>query len=128
MNERDPKLTALLFNERINAHDVDGLSALMTDEHTFIDREDRRDGGKDRMAKGWRAFFEQFPEYRNTFLRVESVDDRVVILGYAEWTVGGDRDHVIWTGVVRDDLIAEWRVYEDTEQNRRQLLRESAGS
>jgi hypothetical protein len=47
--------------------------------------------------------------------------DLVVILGYAEWTTDGDRDHVIWTAAVRDDLIAEWRVYEDTEQNRRQL-------
>ena len=114
-------LTALMFNERINSRDLDGLSALMTDDHTFIDREDGRHGGKDHMTKGWQTFFEGYPEYRNTFLRVESISDLVVILGFAEWTTGGDRDHVIWTAVVRHDLIAEWRVYEDTEQNRRQL-------
>lgn len=121
MNSRDPKLTALLFNERINARDLGGLSALMTDDHTFIDREEGRHHGKDRMTEGWRTFFEQFPEYRNTFVRVESVGDLVVILGYAEWTTGGDRDHAIWTAVVRDDLVADWRVCEDTESNRRQL-------
>ncbi len=121
MDSRDPKLTALMFNECINARDLDGLSALMTDDHTFIDREDGRHGGKDRMTKGWQTFFEEYPQYRNTFLRVESMGDLVVILGYAEWTTDGDRDHVIWTAAVRDDLIAEWRVYEDTEQNRRQL-------
>ena len=121
MNSRDPKLTALMFNECINARDLDGLSALMTDDHTFVDRDDTRHGGKDRMTKGWETFFAAYPEYRNTFLRVESIGDLVVILGYAEWTTGGDRDHVIWTAVVRDDLIAEWRVCEDTEQNRRQL-------
>lgn len=121
MSSRDPKLTALLFNERINARDLDGLSALMTEDHTFIDREEGRHRGKDRMTEGWRTFFEEFPEYRNTFLRVESIDDLVVILGYAEWAGGGDRDHVIWTAVVRDGLVAVWRVYEDTEGNRRQL-------
>lgn len=121
MNSRDPKLTALMFNECINSRDLDGLSALMTDDHAFIDREGGRHCGKDHMTEGWQTFFEEFPEYRNIFLRVESIGDQVVILGYAEWTTGGDRDHVIWTAVVRDDLIAEWRVYEDTEKNRRQL-------
>ena len=121
MSSRDPKLTALMFNECINARDLDGLSALMTGDHTFIDREGGRHAGKDRMTEGWRTFFEEFPEYRNTFLKVESTGDRVVIFGYAEWTAGGDRDQVIWTAAVRHDLIEEWRVYEDTEQNRRQL-------
>jgi ketosteroid isomerase-like protein len=55
VDSRDPKLTALMFNECINARDLDGLSALMTDDHTFIDREDGRHGGKDRMTKGWQT-------------------------------------------------------------------------
>lgn len=91
MNSRDPKLTALMFNERINARDVEGLSALMTDDHRFVDREGGRHAGKDRMTEGWQTFFE------------------------------------IWTAVVLDDLIAEWRVYEDTEHNRRRLAGASIG-
>ena len=121
MNSRDPKLTALMFNECINARDLDGLVALMTEDHTFIDRENNRYEGRDYMSRGWRDFFNEFPEYRNTFLRVESADDVVVLLGYAEWTMGGERDYAVWTAAIRDDLVAEWRVLEDTEANRESL-------
>ena len=31
------ELAAMRFNEMINARDVDGLGALMTDDHTFVD-------------------------------------------------------------------------------------------
>jgi ketosteroid isomerase-like protein len=46
VNNKDPKLTALQFNEYINAHDVRGLSNLMTEDHTFIDRANQVDKGK----------------------------------------------------------------------------------
>ncbi|MCK4511351.1 nuclear transport factor 2 family protein [bacterium] len=121
MNRRDPKLTVLMFNECINARDLEELVALMTDDHAFIDRDNDRHEGKDHMSRGWRTFFDEFPDYRNTFLRVQSAEDLVVVLGYVEWAVGGERDHVIWTATIRDDLVAEWRVLEDTEANREPL-------
>jgi ketosteroid isomerase-like protein len=107
-----------MFNECINKRDIEGLIALMTEDHVFIDRNDDRHEGKDYMSKGWKIFFRDFPEYRNTFLRIQSVDDLEVMIGYAEWTSGGERAHVIWTAKIRDDLVAEWRVLEDTEANR----------
>jgi ketosteroid isomerase-like protein len=119
MNKRDPKLTALVFNECINARDLVALVDLMADDHAFIDRNDDRHAGKDRMSRGWSEFFEEFPDYRNTFVRIQSCDDLVVVLGYAEWAAGGERDHVIWTATIRDDLVAEWRVLSDTEANRK---------
>jgi ketosteroid isomerase-like protein len=121
VNRRDPKLTALLFNECVNTRDLEGLAALMTDDHAFVDRDDGRHAGKDHMTTGWKSFFGEFPDYRNTFSRIQSVNDLVVVRGYAEWTAGGERDHVIWTATIRDDLVAEWRVLEDTEANRRLL-------
>lgn len=121
MNTRDPKQTALMFNECINARDLEGLVALMSDDHTFIDRDDGRHEGKDRMSRGWREFFDEFPDYRNTFVRVQSREDLVVVLGYAEWKAGGEPDHVIWTATIRDDLVAAWRVLRDTEANRELL-------
>ena len=36
---RNPKLISLLFNEAMNNQDIDTLSDLMTEDHTFIDRE-----------------------------------------------------------------------------------------
>ncbi len=38
MNLKDPKLTALQFNEYINNQDIQGLTNLMTKDHLFIDR------------------------------------------------------------------------------------------
>lgn len=121
MNAKDPKLTALQFNEYINNQDIKGLSSLMTENHTFIDREDEVYPGKDPMTRGWMEFFESFPDYQNTFSRVESRDNLVILIGYATWSKGSDRDHAIWTARIENDLVAEWRIYRDTEQNRRKL-------
>ena len=119
MNERDPKLTALQFNECINSQDIRGLSDLMTEGHTFIDRKGEVSAGKETMTEGWIEFFDSFPEYRNTFLRVESQGDTVVLYGYATWETGSEPDYAIWTARIENDLVAEWRIYEDTEENRR---------
>ena len=121
MNSVDPKLTALQFNEYINRQDVDGLSGLMTEGHTFIDRIGEVDRGKATMTQGWTDFFKSFPDYRNTFQRVESQGDRVILYGYATWEKGADPDCAIWTAVIEDDLVAEWRIYEDTAENRRRF-------
>ena len=42
----DPKSIAVAFNDSINSHDLDGLSALMTDDHTFTDTEGEVVAGK----------------------------------------------------------------------------------
>jgi ketosteroid isomerase-like protein len=52
MNPKDPKLTALQFNEHINNQDINRLSGLMTEDHTFIDREGRVDEGKESIYRG----------------------------------------------------------------------------
>ena len=121
MNTKDPKLIALQFNECINNQDLDGLTLLMTDDHTFVDREGNVGQPKQTMVQGWKEFFETFPDYRNTFNRVESQDNRVTILGYAYWSENEPYDPVIWTGIIVDDRVQEWRVYADTESNRRQF-------
>ena len=118
---KDPKLTALQFNEYINNQDIQELSSLMTEDHTFIDRKGEVDRGKDSMTKGWRDFFISFPEYKNTFLRVESQGNVVVLYGYATWEQGSDPDYAIWTARIENDLVAEWRIYEDTTVNRRKF-------
>jgi predicted SnoaL-like aldol condensation-catalyzing enzyme len=121
MNTRDPKLISLLFNEAINNQDVDALSALMTEDHTFIDREGKVGTPKSSMVDGWKRFFELFPAYKNTFTRVESQGDLVLILGHAFWSEQQPYDPVIWTARIEHDLVAEWRVHHDTDENRRAL-------
>jgi len=121
MNTKDPKLTALQFNEHINNQDIKALSGLMTDSHTFIDREDEVTRGKEPMTKGWIEFFRSFPDYRNIFTRVESQDNLVILIGYATWSNGTQPDHGLWTARIENDLVAEWRIYADTEENRKRL-------
>ena len=121
MNSKDPKLIAIQFNECINNHDLAGLGRLMTDDHTFIDREGRISRSKPTMMEGWRRFFELFPEYRNTFTRIQSRENLVAILGFAYWSEEEPHDSAMWTATIADDLVQEWRVYVDSEANRRQF-------
>ena len=121
MNTQDPKLTALQFNEYINKHDIKGLSRLMSEDHTFIDRANKVDKGKESMTKGWIEFFASFPDYKNNFTRVESREDLVILLGYAYWNEECKCDPAIWTAKIENDLVAEWRIYEDTGENRDKL-------
>lgn len=121
VNTKDPKLTALQFNEYINNHDIEGLSRLMTEDHTFIDRKGEVDKGKESMTKGWIEFFENFPYYKNTFNRVESRGNVVILFGYAYWSDKNKYDPAIWTARIENDLVAEWRIYEDTVENRKRF-------
>ncbi len=55
--------TILAFIDRINAHDVEGLAELMSDDHTFIDAHGNEVVGREKMSAGWRGYFEWFPDY-----------------------------------------------------------------
>lgn len=118
MNTRDPKVVALLFNECITHQNLEGLAGLMTEDHAFIDRAGKISTPKDIMVKGWKEFFTAFPHYKNTFLRVESNGNIVAIVGYAYWSTEQPYDPVLWSARIEEDLVAEWRIYEDTPANR----------
>ena len=73
------------------------------------------------MIFAWVRFFESYPEYWNTFERVESCGDLVILYGYATWKHGDAPDYAIWTATVENDLVAEWRIYEAAEENEAKL-------
>lgn len=122
MNHRDPKPTALLFNQQISQRSVEGLSELMTEDHVFKDGSGEKVEGKARMLEGWSNFFKSYPDYGNVFRRLESRGDVVVMLGYStcsnEEALEGP---AIWTARIENDLVAEWRVYSDSRENRSKL-------
>jgi len=121
MNTKDPKLIVLQFNECINNHDIDGLSSLMTDDHTFIDSSDVVHNGKEGMVTGWRDFFNQYPDYRNHFSMLESRGSLVLVIGYSTCSYDLLDGPALWTAKVKKGLVAEWRVYLDTPENRKAL-------
>lgn len=97
MNTKNSIEIVLQFNDYINTQDVKGLGSLMTDYHTFIDTCNNSFNGKDKVLEAWKEFFEQFPDYRNTFEHIESRGDLILITGYS---VSSDKQldgPAIWT-------------------------------
>jgi predicted SnoaL-like aldol condensation-catalyzing enzyme len=120
MNKRDPKLVALLYNEHINARNLAGVIALMAENHKFIDSKNRVEN-KEQMKKSWEEFFTEYPDYRNIFHTVISRDNLVILLGHSECSEPVLDGPAIWTAKIENDQVAEWRIYLDTEANRKKL-------
>jgi ketosteroid isomerase-like protein len=121
MSDKDPKLVVLQFNECINNRDLQGLSELMTEDHVFIDSSDDIHRGKEFMIKGWNDFFNKYPDYQNHFSTLESRDKLVIIVGHSTCSFKPLDGPALWTAMVDNDLVAEWRVYLDTVENRNKL-------
>jgi ketosteroid isomerase-like protein len=117
----DPVVVMVQFNECINDQDIGGLASLMTDDHEFVDTEGGTVRGKGECLEVWQAFFALFPDYRNIFEAVQTQDGVAIALGYSRCSDKRLDGPAIWTANVRNGAIVEWRVYEDTSENRRLL-------
>ncbi|UCG89859.1 MAG: nuclear transport factor 2 family protein [Candidatus Heimdallarchaeota archaeon] len=117
---RDPKLVALLYNEQINTRNLEGIIALMAYNHKFIDSKNRVEN-KAQMKKSWEEFFTEYPDYKNIFHTVISRNKLVILLGHSECSEPVLDGPAIWTAKIENDQIAEWRIYLDTEENRKKL-------
>jgi len=118
----DPQEIVQRFNQAINNQDLEKLVALMTEDHKFIDSTGAEEQGKARMAASWEGFFAAFPDYQNVFEQFEVDGSRVAVRGYShcsnEPALEGP---AIWVAHVRDGRVSEWRVVEDTPENRREF-------
>jgi hypothetical protein len=122
MNTRDPKLTALLFNECINSEDIDGMVSLMNDNHSLICYDEIGSYNKKTSREAWVKFFNGVTHYKNHFSKIESRDNFVIIMGKAtcaniEWL----NKNVLWSVLIENDKLSEWKVYDDTIENRKRL-------
>jgi ketosteroid isomerase-like protein len=109
------------FNNAINRRDLDGLAALMSDDHQFIDAENASLNGKSACLQAWQGFFEQFPDYRNTFTSMSAADGLVSILGYSKCSTPELEGPALWQAVVVEERVTLWRVFHDTPQTRAAL-------
>lgn len=114
--QAEQRVTA--FNECINAHDVPGLSRMMTDDHVFTDASNHTVSGKAACLQTWTVFFAGFPDYRNIFDEIHSDGDTVVMAGHSVCSDPRLAGPAIWTATIRADLVSQWHVLEDTPQNR----------
>ena len=102
----------LAFNDAINARELAALTALMTDDHQFVDSVGATVDGKAACVEAWRGFFAAFPDYRNVFEDVRSRAPGVVeVTGRSECSVAALHGPARWRAVVRDGHIAVWQVF-----------------
>jgi uncharacterized protein (TIGR02246 family) len=126
MDQIDNKRIVVQFNQAINTQDLDGLVALMTEDHAFIDSSGASEQGREAMRSAWKGFFGAYPDYRNVFEQIETKGDSVVIRGHSicsnEPALDGP---AIWAATLRGGLISEWRVYAESEDTWAQLIGEA---
>lgn len=116
-----PKEIVFRFNDSINLRDIDGLADLMSDDHTFIDSEGGVVSGKHACLQAWQGFFDSFPDYRNVFASVAATDDLVTIVGHSMCSEPSLAGPAIWTALIRNEKVTQWRVYTDSPENRARL-------
>lgn len=122
--------TVAQFIECINRQDVEGLCRLMTPDHLFVDSLGVEVCGREPMFAGWQAYFAMVPDYHVTVSRHFQSEDSAALFGLACGTYAPDgrilprnrwETPAAWLAVVRDGMIAEWRVYADNEPIRRRM-------
>jgi ketosteroid isomerase-like protein len=128
MENKEPIQVVLSFLDRINAHDVDGICTLMTQDHTFVDGLGNKFSGVENLRKGWASYFSWFPDYAVSHDEILCSGQIVLLTGSARGTyaIGGrlpKENHwevpVAWKAVVRNYQIAEWHVYADNQPTRK---------
>ena len=112
--------TILAFIDCINSQDVEGLGALMSDDHTFIDAHGNQVSGREKMIAGWHGYFEWFPDYSIEVTEVFEDGDKLALFGFA----GGSfrnregekwRLPAAWKALVKDGRVTLWQVFADTK-------------
>jgi hypothetical protein len=118
------------FISRINAHDNEGLVALMSSTYVFIDSLGEQFPYAT-ARHGWKHYFAMVPDYwihSDEFITDAEV---VIILGRAGGTLALPDGRMLsenkwetpaaWRAVVRDGKVTEWRVYCDNEPIREKM-------
>jgi ketosteroid isomerase-like protein len=103
------------FVRAINSHDVEALLVLMTSDPLFVDSLGNRVSGV--MEARWRGYFTMCPDYWIQIDDAISEGGIVIVVGHAGGTIDGVewRTPAAWRAVIRDGLVAEWRVFADNK-------------
>ncbi len=123
LDSNAPKKIALQFNKCITYADIEGLAALMTEDHVFIDTENNRIEGKENnIVQAWKPFFTLYPGYRNIFENIVVRGSTVIMQGYSicsDEILNNVR--AIWVAGIINNKVGSWHIYPDTKENRKIL-------
>ena len=110
------------FVDAINTGNVDNLCLLMTTDHIFIDSQDNKTEGKDKIKQAWMAYFSWFPDYKIEINEIFEKDSLICLLGYASGTYKALkktnnsnfwRIPAAWKAIIQDNKVKQWQVYAD---------------
>ena len=105
------------FVQAINRHEANAVAAWITADHIFVDSLGNIVRGASTMEAGWIGYFSMCPDY--WILTDQMIEEAGVVLavGEAGGTIDGQswRIPAAWQAVVRDDRVAEWRVFADNK-------------
>lgn len=115
------------FIDCINRRDLDGLLALMTDDHVLQVLDEAPVTGRDVLADAWNGYFTAYPDYLIYPQRIAHTGELVAVLGV---TTGSHLDlpdeeemklPVIWTARVDRGRLRSWSIVADTPETRQEL-------
>jgi hypothetical protein len=110
------------YIEAINTADVDKICDLLSDDHVFVDSQDNRFAGIEKMRIGWTRYFEMFPDYKIEIEETIEKDKIISLFGYASGTyknlVNKENSNfwripAAWKVIVKENRIKLWQVYAD---------------
>jgi hypothetical protein len=119
-----PEDIALGFVDRINHGDIDGLAALMTQDHELRIFDESPLRGREQVAEAWRGYAQVFPRYLIFIRGIGAKGNEVGILGHTTGSHLGLSDDeeskltLIWIAQISGDRVACWTLIEDTPANR----------
>ena len=122
-----PVAAVLGFVDCINRGDLEGLAALMSEDHRLVVLDEEPLAGRDANVEAWRGYFTSYPDYVIHPRDVVAEGGRVAILGVTTGSHLGLPDDeeiqltVIWTADVADGRLTSWRIVDDTPANRTHL-------
>jgi len=106
----------------------------MSDDHVFVDSQDRSVSGRDAMLTAWAAYFGMFPDYQIEADTIITSGRIVAIFGHASGTFSGKRGPVpearitmpaAWRATVSEGKIKVWQVYADWSEGMKVIERET---
>jgi ketosteroid isomerase-like protein len=127
-----PQSVTNAFVRALNRQDVEGMVALMSPGHRFVDSLGNVGEGREKMRTGWAGYFKIVPDYTLAIEETFANGSVVILLGVAQGTytkTGKLTPENHWhtpialRAFVEDGLIAEWRVYADNEPIRKLMAK-----
>ncbi len=126
----DSKVIALRFVEKINAHDLHGITEMMSSDHAFVDSLGTKTT-RPAIDSGWAQYFTMVPDYWIRIDRTIVDGDDLILFGVAGGTYVPSMTEMkkenkwetpaVWVARARNEKISEWRVYADNEPIREKM-------